>query len=105
MDCIIEDFCAAWQLLDAELLIKHLDNNFVYDSQWVFASLDYDGYKDYIRGKFETLKTNGNHIDVRINEDPYWGGRMLELSQNGRLCYYRIEVNKGKVVKGDLCMF
>lgn len=39
MNNIIEDFCVAWQTLDAELIIKHLDNSFVYDSQWVFESL------------------------------------------------------------------
>lgn len=105
MDSIIEDFCAAWQTFDAEFIIKHLDDRFTYDSQWVFASLDYDGYKDYIRCKFKILKTSGNKIDVRIVEDTYCGGQMLALSQNGRQCYYRIEVNKRKVVKGDLCMF
>ena len=52
MTSIIEDFCVAWQMLDAELIIKHLDNSFVYDSQWGFESLDCNGYKDYIRGKF-----------------------------------------------------
>ena len=29
MNNIIEDFCVAWQMLDAELIIKHLDNSFV----------------------------------------------------------------------------
>ena len=38
MNNIIEDFCMAWQMLDAELIIKHLDDSFVYDSQWVFES-------------------------------------------------------------------
>ena len=38
MNNIIEDFCVAWQMLDAELIIKHLDDSFVYDSQWVFES-------------------------------------------------------------------
>ena len=105
MDNIIEDFCVAWQTLDAELIIKHLDDSFVYDSQWVFASLDCNGYKDYIQGKFETLKNNGIQIDASIVADPYLGDKMLMLSQNGQTSYYRIKVKNGKVIKGDLCMF
>lgn len=46
MNDIIKDFCVAWQTLNAELIIKHLDASFVYDSQWVFSSLDCEGYKD-----------------------------------------------------------
>ena len=37
MNSIIEDFCVAWKTLDAELIIKHLDDSFVYDSQWVLS--------------------------------------------------------------------
>ena len=105
MNNIIEDFCVAWQMLDAELIIKHLDDSIVYDSQWVFESLDCNGYKDYIRGKFATLEKNGIRITASIVEDPYWGGQMLMLGQNGQSSYYRIKVKNGKVIKGDLCMF
>lgn len=104
MNNIIEDFCVAWQTLDAELIIKHLDNSFVYDSQWVFESLDCNGYKDYIRGKFATLKKNDIRINASIVEDSYFGGQMLVLGQNGQSFYYRIKVENGKVIKGDLCV-
>lgn len=105
MNSIIEDFCVAWQMLDAELIIKHLDNSFVYDSQLVFESLDCNGYKDYIRGKFAALKKSGIQINASIVEDTYLGGQMLMLGQNGQSSYYRIKVKNGKVIKGDLCMF
>ncbi len=105
MNDIIEDFCVAWLTLDAELIIKHLDDSFVYDSQWVFASLDCNGYKDYIRGKFAMLRKHGIQIDASIVEDPYQGGQMLMLGQNGQSSYYRIQIKNGKVIKGDLCMF
>ena len=104
MNNIIEDFCMAWQMLDAELIIKHLDDSFVYDSQWVFESLDCNGYKDYIRGKFATLKKNDIRINASIVEDSYLGGQMLVLAQNGQSFYYRIKVENGKVIKGDLCV-
>jgi hypothetical protein len=105
MKDIIKDFCIAWQTLNAELIIKHLDDSFVYDSQWVFASLDYSAYKDYIRGKFEILKNKGILVEASIVEDPYWGGPLLMLKQNGQSCYYRIKVMNDKVIKGDLCVF
>ena len=105
MENILKDFCTAWKTLDAELIIKHLNDSFVYDSQWVFASLDCEGYKQYIQGKFETLKGHGIRIDASIIDDHYEGGQMLKLDQNGKLCYYRIKVKNGKVVKGDMCMF
>lgn len=105
MNDIIKDFCVAWQTLNAELIIKHLDASFVYDSQWVFSSLDCEGYKDYIRGKFETLNSKGIQIEASIVDDPYYGGQMLMLVQNGQPVYYRIQVKDGKVVKGDMCMF
>ena len=35
MDDILNDFVRAWQTFDADLIIKHLDEKFVYDSQWV----------------------------------------------------------------------
>ena len=45
---ILNDFAEAWNTLDAEKLLQHLDNSFVYDSQWVFESLDCEGYKKYL---------------------------------------------------------
>ena len=52
---IIMDFAKAWQTLNTKLIEKHLSSDFIYDSQWVFESLDYKGYIKYIRGKFQTL--------------------------------------------------
>lgn len=105
MDAILLDFCKAWQTFDADLIVKHLDDSFVYDSQWVFSSLDRDQYIDYIRGKFQTLRSKNIYIEVSIVDDPYLGNSMLRLIQNGETCFYRIKVHDNKVIKGDLCMF
>lgn len=102
---IIRDFQKAWQTFNASYIIKHLHPDFIYDSQWVFQSLDYTGYVDYIIGKFRTLTVSSSKIETRIVEDQRMGGWMLELIQNNNKCYYRIKVKDGKVVKGDLCMF
>lgn len=103
MNEIIEDFCKAWQTLDSTLIIKHLDKNFRYDSQWVFESLDYNGYVEYITGKFQTLKEHRCSISVEIVDDG--GSKMLKLTQNEQICFYRIKISNGKVTKGDMCMF
>lgn len=104
-EMIINDFLKAWQTLDAELICRHLDESFRYDSQWVFEFLDCKGYKEYIRGKFETLRKNNVKLEVAIVADAYLGGEMLAIKQDGNVCYYRIKVKDDKVVKGDLCAF
>lgn len=103
---IVAEFAKAWETLDAELIISNLDECFVYDSQWVLASLNYYGYKDYIQGKFRTIKETGNTPKVKIVPDNYFGGSMIALQQGENApAFYRIKVKNGKVIKGDLCMF
>ena len=103
---IIADFAKAWENLDAELIISNLDEKFVYDSQWVFESLDYQGYKDYIQAKFKTIKESGNTPKVKVVPDNQLDGSMISLQQGENApAFYRIKVENGKVIKGDLCMF
>lgn len=105
---IITDFGEAWETLNPELIIKHLAENFVYNSQWVLESLDYQGYQEYIRAKFQTIRERGGQPTVTLVSDPYLGNdeKMIRLQQgNNQPAFYRIKVENGKVVKGDLCMF
>lgn len=102
---LVAKFAQAWRTLDPELIVVNLDWSFIYDSQWVFESLDYSGYIDYIRGKFHTLKRSNGSVKVEIVPDPYNGGSMLALTQDTSTIYYRIRIKDGKVVKGDLCAF
>ena len=105
MENIIQDFCQAWQTLDSELITKHLSEDFVYDSQWVFESLNCERYKEYIEGKFATLRKNNITLSGDVVDDSSMGGKMLRILQGDTPCYYRIKVKDGKVTKGDLCMF
>ena len=103
---IIAEFAKAWETLDAELIISNLDESFVYDSQWVLESLAYSGYKEYIQMKFQTIKECGNAPKVKIVPDKHLGGSMISLQQGENApAFYRIKVENGKVIKGDLCMF
>ncbi len=105
-DVIIQDFAFAWKALNAEFIIKHLADEFKYDSQWVYDSLDKDAYADYLRGKFSYLKSQGIYVPVEIVPDYRCGTQMLKIiDPDGTICYYRIEVKDGKVIKGDICMF
>ncbi len=101
---ILRDFAEAWNTLNPELIIKHLSPEFIYDSQWVFSSLDYHGYKDYIRGKFETIRNTGSSVMAEMGYDER-GELLIQLNQGGNIAFYRIQVENDKVVKGDLCMF
>lgn len=101
---ILTDFTEAWNTLNPELIIRHLSPNFIYDSQWVFESLDYQGYDDYIRGKFETIRKTGRSVKAEMGYNDM-GELLIRLNQSGNIAFYRIKVEDDKVVKGDLCMF
>ena len=99
---IVHDLAEAWRTLNAELIIKHLAPEFKYDSMWVFESLDCNGYADYIRGKFNTIKRTGSKIDVQ--EIPKRNA--IALSQDSKEpIYYIIKIEDGKIIKGDLTAF
>ena len=102
---LVAIFAQAWRTLNPELIVANLDQSFIYDSQWVFESLDYSRYIDYIRGKFHTIKRRNAGVKVEIVPDPYQGGNMLALTQGSSTVFYRIQVKDGKVVKCDLCAF
>lgn len=101
---ILTDFTEAWNTLNPELIIKHLSPKFIYDSQWVFDSLDHQEYKDYIRGKFETIRKTGNSIKVEMGYNDM-EQLLIRLNQGGKIAFYCIRVEDDMVVKGDLCRF
>ena len=99
---IVQDLAEAWRTLNPELLIQHLAPEFQYDSMWVFESLDHDGYVDYIRGKFSTIKKSGSRLT--IHEMP--GRNAIAIVQDGKApAFYIVEIKDGKIVKGDLTAF
>ena len=99
---IVHDLAEAWRTLNPELLIQHLALEFQYDSMWVFESLDRNGYADYIRGKFNTIKKSSSRLTIQ--EVP--GREAIAIMQGaGEPTYYVIEINDGKIVKGDLTAF
>lgn len=103
---LVAIFAQAWRTLNPELIVANLDQSFIYDSQWVFESLDYSGYIDYIRGKFQAIRNTNSNLQIEVVRDPYEGGSMIKITQfNNQIAYYRIKVKEGKVIKGDMCAF
>ncbi|MCM1292610.1 MAG: hypothetical protein NC111_05390 [Bacteroides sp.] len=101
---ILTDITEAWNTLNPELIIKHLSPKFIYDSQWSYNSLDYQGYIDYIRGKFETIRKTSSSVKAEMGSNGT-GQLLIRLNQGGNIVYYRIAIENDKVIKGDLCMF
>ena len=95
----------AWLNLDATELLKHIHEDFVYDSQWVFASMPAKDYPKYITGKFETIKRTGAFVEVEKVKDPYYSGYMLRFKQRQDVAFLRIREKDGQIVKMDMCMF
>lgn len=95
----------AWKNLDASELIKCLDEDFRYDSFWVFDYLDDDGYKEYIVGKFQTLRSHHAKVQVTLVPDSSFGGQMLKLVQGNDVAYLRIKCSESGIYKMDLCAF
>lgn len=96
---ILQDIQTAWNTLDPQLIIKHLDKSFIYDSQWAFESLDYERYISYITGKFNKIRETGCIVEATIVDGA------VRLNQNGSIAFYRVKIENGKIIKGDLCMF
>lgn len=104
-ESITKDFATAWQTLNADLITKHLSPDFKYDSQWVFETLDYRGYIEYIRGKFATIRKSKSEIEARIVRTSETDGVIAIRQDKGKPVFYVIQIKNGKVIKGDLCMF
>ena len=82
---IIKDVAQAWVDFNPELICKHLDTSFVYDSQWAMESLDCERYKEYITNKFKTLKQHNIKLDISIVDDNTLDGKMIAIKRMERL--------------------
>lgn len=96
---ILQDIQTAWNTLNPQHIIKHLDKCFIYDSQWVLESLDYERYISYLTGKFNKIRETGYIVEATIVDGA------VRLNQNGSIAFYRVKIENGKIIKGDLCMF
>lgn len=102
---LLDLFAEAWRKLDAEIIIPYLASDFEYSSYWVFSSLDYYGYIDYIRGKFEAIRKANSQVVVEKGYNEL-GESAVVLTQDGKQrVYLTIEVKDSKIKRADLMPF
>lgn len=84
-DRLVEIYVEAWNTLNADILEPVLDENFRYGSMWVLTDLvGKQAYMNYIRGKFEAIKTSNSDVKVQKGNSPQTGLARLELLQDGQ---------------------
>ncbi len=104
-DEIVNDFLNAWKTFNPELIIKHLDESFEYSSFWVNSSLDFKGYSNYIRKKFNTIKNNEVILNISLYKDNLSSHGMIGIKQGEERTFYRIKIKNGKVVNANISPF
>lgn len=101
---LLDLFVDAWRNLDAEIIVPYLVPDFEYTSFWVYSSLNHQGYIDYIRGKFETIRNANSQIVVEKGHNEI-GKPAVVLTQGKEKVYLTIEVEDGKIKRADLMPF
>ena len=82
---ITEIVCQAWNELDASLLESILSEDFEYISVWVFETMKgKDRYKDYIKGKFETIRKGNNPVSAEVVFQEEIDKYIVVLNQGGK---------------------
>lgn len=102
---LLDLFAEAWRKLDAEIIIPYLAPDFEYSSCWVFSSLDYQGYIDYIRGKFEAVRKSNSQVVVEKGYNELDESAVVLTQDGERRAYLTIEVEDGKIKRADLMPF
>lgn len=101
-------YARAWNNLDTSYLHEILDENFEYNSQWVFETMHgKDNYIEYLGGKFETILKDPNSFPQA--EMAYFelafGAKdkpCLILSQWDFKATIMIQTENGKIIKADM---
>lgn len=101
---LVDLFVDSWKNLDAEIIIPYLAPDFEYTSCWVYLSLNRQGYIDYIRGKFETIKRGKAEIVVEKGSNEI-GKPAVVLTQGGERIYLTIDVEDSKIRRACLMPF
>ena len=83
-DLLVDIYVEAWNTLNTDLLEPVMDDNFRYGSMWVLSDLvGKQAYLDYIKGKFEAIKTSHSIVRAQRGISPQTGLARVELLQDG----------------------
>lgn len=101
---LAEKYAEAWRMLDASIIGPYLADDFTYGSMWVFQTLDREGYLDYLKGKFEAIRTSGGKPEVKTGYSEN-GDTCVGLNQNGNIAYIHIKVRDDKITEAYMMAF
>ena len=63
----LESIRRGWNQLDPSIILKCLDEGFMYGSYWVNGSdMDLNGYRDYLPKKFDTIRNSNSRPRVTL---------------------------------------
>lgn len=104
---LLIEYAKAWNNLDASYLENLMAEDFIYESQWVFTPmLGRLNYLNYIRQKFQTIRTSGNIPTAEIG---YFENKIFDttkpciiLTQGEKQRCLIIESENGKMKRADL---
>lgn len=105
---LLIEYAKAWNNLDVSYLYNILDDDFEYNSQWVFETMYGKwSYIDYLRGKFSSILQNISSIPkAEIAYFKYCYTEIdkgcIVLTQNETQCSIIIETKNGKITKADM---
>jgi len=101
---LADRYAEAWKTLDAELLFPLLSDDFTYGSMWVFEELGLDQFKDYLRGKFDTIRRTGAAPEVKVAVAEN-GDTCVWLNQNGNIAWIHLKEGNGKLTSAYMMAF
>ena len=96
---LVEKYCAAWNLLNADISEPHLDDAVTYDSQVVLDSLvGKEAVLNYFRGKMKTIRKNPNLFAELAFCGSQRGMTVKVATTEGRPCVLLAQPSKEEVL-------
>jgi ketosteroid isomerase-like protein len=105
---LLIEYAKAWNNLDVSYLHDILDDDFEYNSQWVFDTMHGKwNYINYLRGKFNSILENISSIPrAEIAYFKYCYSEIdkgcIVLTQKENQCSIIIETKNGKITKANM---
>jgi hypothetical protein len=98
-------FAEAWNSLNTERIIKYLDKNFHYYSDWVFDILPSRiEYVKYLNVKFDTLKEHNLKPEIELVKNDKNEIALL-FNQNNEKALFHIKTDNGKIMLAHMSTY
>lgn len=102
---LVKIFAEAWNSLNTEKIIKYLDNNFHFYSDWVFDILpSRNEYIKYLNGKFITLNEHSLKPEFELVRNDKNETALL-FNQNGEKTLFYIKTNNGIIMMAHMTTY